>query len=105
VDVSGTDTRSSNGRHARTPEQVRAEIAREREALVGTTQELEAKLRTATDVTSKLSKNLQVVAAGVLVGGFVLAGGIGATARYFFRRGRERDEVFEAGRWRVHKRR
>lgn len=99
-----TASGTQNGR-PRTGTEVRAEIAKERAALVGSTQELEAKLRAATDVTAKLSKNLQVVAAGVLVGGFVLAGGIGATARYFFRRSRERDEVLEAGRWRIYKRR
>lgn len=101
--VSGTSDKA-NGR-GRTQAQIRVEIAQERAALVGSTQELEAKLRAATDVTAKLSKNLHLLAAGVLVGGFVLAGGIGASARYFFRRSRERDEVLEAGRWRVYKRR
>jgi hypothetical protein len=41
-------------------------------------------------VAGKLRAKLPVAAAGALSAGFVLAGGIGATMRYFARRGRER---------------
>jgi hypothetical protein len=41
------------------------------------------------DVTAKLRARLPLAAAGALVAGFVVAGGIGATMRLLFRRGRE----------------
>ena len=43
----------------------------------------------ATDVAAKLRSNLPMVAAGALGAGFFLAGGIGATMRFFARKGRE----------------
>ena len=66
----------------RTTDQVRREIQAEREQLAQAVGSLrtEASLRT----------RLPVVAAAALGTGFVLAGGIGATMRLLFRRGRER---------------
>ena len=78
---------TSNGR---TPEQVKREIAAEREQLAEAVEALRSGLGEATDVAAKLRARLPVAAAGALGAGFFLAGGIGATMRYFARRGRER---------------
>jgi len=43
----------------------------------------------ATNIGAKLRANLPAVAIGALGVGFFLAGGVGATARLIFRRGRE----------------
>ena len=74
----------------RTPEQVRSDIEREREQLAGAVEHLRGSLGEATDITGKLKAKLPLVAGGAASIGFVLAGGIGATMRYFARRGRER---------------
>jgi len=74
----------------RTPEQVRREIEAEREQLATAVEQLRDEIGEVTDVTGKLRAKLPVVAAGALSAGFVLAGGVGATMRYFARRGRER---------------
>ncbi|HEY1273851.1 MAG TPA: hypothetical protein VGF25_03040, partial [Thermoleophilaceae bacterium] len=58
-------------------------------------------LREATDITAKLRPKLPLVAVGALGAGFVLAGGIGATARLMFRRGREGDEQIRLGRYSI----
>ena len=78
-------------RNSRTPEQVRREIEVEREALAEAVDELRAGIGDATNVAGKLRERLPVVAAGALGAGFFLAGGVGATMRFFARRGRERD--------------
>jgi hypothetical protein len=75
---------------ARTPDQVRREIEAERSQLATAVEQLRDELGEATDVAGKLRAKLPVAAAGALSAGFVLAGGIGATMRYFARRGRER---------------
>jgi uncharacterized protein DUF3618 len=77
------------GRNGRTPEEVRREIEAERERLASAVDELREEVGEVTDVTAKLRGKLPVVAAGALGAGFVLAGGIGATARLLMRRGRE----------------
>ncbi len=69
----------------RTPEQVERDLAAEREGLSTAVENL----REATDFGSKLKAKLPVAAAGALGAGFFLAGGIGATMRLLFRRGRE----------------
>jgi len=69
----------------RKPEQIERELAAEREGLTAGG----ADLREATNVGRKLKAKLPVAAAGALGVGFVLAGGIGATVRLLFRRGRE----------------
>lgn len=80
-------TTSLNGR---TAEAVRREIEAERRELATAVERLRDGLGAATDVAGKLRANLPVVAAGALGAGFFLSGGIGATMRYFARRGRER---------------
>ena len=80
-------TTSPNGR---TTEVVRLEIEAERRELAQAVERLRDGLGEATDVSRKLRSNLPAVAAGALGAGFFLAGGIGATMRYFARRERER---------------
>ena len=77
--------------NSRTPEQVRQEIEWERERLAGAVDSLRAGIGEATDVAGKLRARLPLVAAGAVGAGFFLAGGIGATMRFFARRGREPD--------------
>jgi hypothetical protein len=76
--------------NGRTEEQVRRELEAEREQLASAVEQLRDELGEATDVTGKLRAKLPVVAAGALSAGFVFSGGVGATMRYFARRGRER---------------
>ncbi len=85
----------------RTPEQIRRDIAAQREALARSVDQLRASIGEATDISGKLRANLPVVAAGALGAGFVLAGGIGATLRYLARRGREGDTVAQVGRFTI----
>jgi hypothetical protein len=85
----------------RTQEQIRAELSAEREELAGAVEQLRDELGEATDVAGKLKAKLPVVAAGAASVGFVLAGGVGATMRYFARRGRESDEKLRVGRWSI----
>ena len=75
---------------ARTESQVRSEIEREREQLADAVDHLRGELGEATDIGGKLKSKLPIVAGGAASVGFVLAGGIGATMRYFARRSRER---------------
>ena len=70
----------------RSPDQVRREIDVEREQLATAVGSLRAEMGFA----SKLRSRLPVAAVGALGTGFVAAGGIGATVRLLFRRGRER---------------
>jgi hypothetical protein len=74
----------------RTQEDIRRDIEREREQLAGAVEYLRGSLGEAADIGGKLKSKLPVVAAGAASVGFVLAGGIGATMRYFARRGRDR---------------
>lgn len=74
----------------RTPEQIRQEIEAERERLAESMESLREGLGEATDVAGKLRAKLPIAAASALGAGFFLAGGVGATMRYFARRGRER---------------
>jgi hypothetical protein len=85
----------------RTPDQVRKDIAEEREQLASAVEHLRDELGEATNVSGKLKSKLPVVAAGAASMGFVLAGGIGATMRYFARRGREGNEKARLGRWSI----
>ena len=66
----------------RTADQVRREIHVEREQLTEAVDSLRREAR--------LRSRLPAAAAAALGTGFVLAGGIGATMRLLFRRGRER---------------
>jgi hypothetical protein len=78
---------SANGRSAT---DVKRDIAVERERLAEAVDHLRDGLGDATNVGAKLRSKLPVVAAGAAGAGFFLAGGIGATVRLVFRRGRER---------------
>ena len=73
----------------RTTDEVRADIAAEREELAHAVEHLRDSLGDATNIAGKLKAKLPLVAAGAASVGFVLAGGVGATMRYFARRGRE----------------
>jgi hypothetical protein len=70
----------------RSTDQVRREIDLEREQLATAVDSLRAEMGFA----SKLRSRLPVAVVGALGTGFVAAGGIGATVRLLFRRGRER---------------
>jgi hypothetical protein len=83
----------------RTAEQIRREIETEREHLAEAVGELREEMGEAANVTAKLRAKLPVAAAGALGAGFVLAGGVGATMRLLFRRGREGTEKARVGRF------
>jgi hypothetical protein len=74
----------------RTKEDIRRDIEREREQLAGAVEHLRGSLGEAADISGKLKSKLPAAAAGAASVGFVLAGGIGATMRYFARRSRDR---------------
>jgi hypothetical protein len=81
----------------RTTADVRREIATERDQLADAVEDLRTGLGEATDIGGKLRAHLPVVAAGALGAGFVVAGGIGATMRLLFRRGRKGEEKARFG--------
>lgn len=81
----------------RKPAELRKEIEAEREQLASAVDDLRENI----DPAEKLRANLPAVAAGALATGFVLAGGIGATFRLIFRRGREGATVYRLGRFSV----
>jgi hypothetical protein len=85
--------------NSRTTDEVRRELESERERLAQAVDSLRAEVKDATDVGAKLRGNLPIVAAGALGAGFFLAGGIGATMRLLFRRGREGKEKARFGRF------
>ena len=70
----------------RTTEQLRREIELEREQLATAVESLREEI----GIKAKLSSRLPLATVAALGAGFVLAGGIGATMRLLFRRGRER---------------
>jgi hypothetical protein len=81
----------------RTTADVRREIATERDQLADAVEDLRTGLGEATDIGGKLRAHLPVVTVGALGAGFVVAGGIGATMRLLFRRGREGEEKASFG--------
>jgi hypothetical protein len=83
----------------RSPADVRRDIEAHRAELTDAVDSLREEVGKATDIAGKLRANLPVVAAGALGAGFVLAGGIGATARFLARRGREGNERVRLGRY------
>jgi uncharacterized protein involved in propanediol utilization len=85
----------------RTPEQIRSELDAQRTELAEAVDQLRGELGEATNITGKLKSKLPVVAGAAASVGFVLAGGVGATMRYFARRGRESDEKLRVGRWSI----
>jgi hypothetical protein len=88
-------------RNARTLQDVRRDIESEREQLADAADALRESIGEATNIKGKLRTNLPAVAAGALAVGFVVAGGIGATARLIFRRGREGETKARVGRFRL----
>jgi hypothetical protein len=86
------------GADGRSTEDVRRDIATEREQLAGAVEDLRTGIGEATDITARLRAKLPLVAAGA---GFVLAGGVGATMRFAARRGREGRERARLGRFAV----
>ena len=75
---------------ARSVEEIRREIERERAELAGAVGRLRGEVATATDVGARLRPRLRTLLPGAFLGGFVAAGGVGASMRYLARRGRER---------------
>ena len=73
----------------RTLAEVRSEIESEREQLAGAAETLREEISDATNVGAKLRSNLPAVTVGALGAGFLIAGGVGATVRLIFRRGRD----------------
>ena len=90
--------------NGRTAADVRADLARERDQLAGAVDELRSEIHEVTDVKGKLKRNLPVATGAALAAGFVLAGGIGATVRFAFRKGRESEEEARLGRWSIRRR-
>jgi hypothetical protein len=89
------------GADGRSTEDVRRDIATEREQLAGAVEDLRTGIGEATDITARLRAKLPLVAASALGAGFVLAGGVGATMRFAARRGREGRERARLGRFAV----
>jgi hypothetical protein len=89
------------GSNSRTVADVRREIETEREQLAGAAETLRESLGEATDIRGKLRANLPAAAVGALGVGFLLAGGVGATARLIFRRSREGETKAKVGRFRL----
>lgn len=89
------------GSNSRSVADVRREIETEREQLAGAAESLRESIGEATDVGGKLRGNLPAAAVGALGLGFLLAGGVGATARLIFRRGREGETRAKFGRFRL----
>jgi hypothetical protein len=81
----------------RTTDEVRRDIAQERDELADAVEELRKGIGEVADVQGKLRANLPAVAAGALGAGFFLAGGIGATMRLLARRSREGREKARVG--------
>jgi len=74
----------------RTQEQVKRDLEAEREQLAASVAELRGSLRQATNVGERLKGKLPALVGAAASAGFVFGGGIGATARFFARRSRER---------------
>jgi hypothetical protein len=85
--------------NSRTAEDVRRDLASERDRLAGAVDDLRRELGEVTDVSGKLRANLPAAAAAALGAGFLLAGGIGSTMRWFARRSREGREEARLGRF------
>ena len=87
--------------NTRTAADVQRELEAEREQLADAAESLRAQLGEATDITGKLQANLPAATIGALAAGFFLAGGVGATAKLFFRKGRESETKATFGPFRI----
>jgi len=74
-------------------ETIRREVAAEREQLA----EAVNQLRRSGDLTAQAREKLPLLLVGAFVVGFVFSGGIGATMRLLFRRGREGQTAVRLG--------
>lgn len=83
----------------RSPEEVRRDIDAERRQLAEAVEALRDEIGSKDAVKAKLRTKLPLAAAGAASIGFVVAGGIGATARLVVRRGRRGDRKARAGRF------
>jgi hypothetical protein len=81
--------------------ELRRRIESERNALATSVDSLRSEISEATNISAKLRGKLPAAAGSALAAGFVLAGGIGATVRLIFRRGREGETKAKAGRFRL----
>jgi hypothetical protein len=84
-----------------TAEELRLEIRDARDRLADAVVTLRDELGEAADIAGKLRAKLPLAVVGALGAGFFVAGGIGATVRLVFRRGREGDEMARLGRFSV----
>ena len=82
---------------ANTEQQLRKDIDTERERLASAVDELRGSISDAANIGGRLKAKLPLVAGAAASAGFVIAGGVGATARYFARRGREGHEQARVG--------
>jgi hypothetical protein len=89
------------GSNSRSVADVRRDIESERDQLADAAESLRESIDEATDVRAKLRANMPAAAIGALGVGFLLAGGVGATARLIFRRGREGETKARVGRFRL----
>jgi hypothetical protein len=80
---------------SREVEDLRRQLASERAALAADL----AALRDGASPVTAVRSRLPLIAVAAFAGGFVVAGGIGATVRLLFRRGREGQEVARFGRY------
>ena len=83
----------------RTAGDIKREIEQERNALASSVESLRSEIKEATDVRAHLSRHLPIAAGVALGAGFLLAGGVGATVRLIFRRGREGSTKARFGRF------
>jgi hypothetical protein len=81
--------------------ELRGRIERERNALASSVDSLRSEISEATNVSAKLRAKLPAAAGGALAAGFLIGGGIGATVRLVFRRGREGETKATYGRFRL----
>lgn len=81
--------------------ELRRRIETERNALATSVDSLRSEISEATNISAKLRAKLPAAAGGALAAGFVLGGGIGATVRFVFRKGREGETKAKAGRFRL----
>ncbi len=83
----------------RTAGDIKREIEQERNELARSVESLRSEIKQATDVRAHLSRHLPIAAGVALGAGFLLAGGVGATVRLVFRRGREGSTKARFGRF------
>jgi hypothetical protein len=76
---------TTDARRSETPTELRRELEVEREELARAVESL----RESADLTAAIRARLPLVLVAAFAAGFVLSGGIGATMRLLFRRGRE----------------